>query len=181
MSADVNLADCIANKAMSIVLMQEYDCHKKVHALPMNRGLYNTVRGWKIPENENPSDDGYLVVYNRGTDDEYVSWSPKHVFDDGCKERNGNMLDFGDAVRAMKQGKQVARAGWNGSGMYAVLMNGYPDGVPANKETASKHRIEEGEIVKIRPYYALFTAQKDVASWAPSGSDTLAEDWYIVK
>ncbi|AUR95279.1 protein of unknown function DUF2829 [Vibrio phage 1.205.O._10N.222.51.A7] len=90
-------------------------------------------------------------------------------------------IDFGDAVRAMKDGKRVARAGWNGSGMYAVLMNGYPDGVPANKETAIKHGIEEGENIKFRPYYALFTAQKDIATWAPSGSDTLAEDWFIVE
>lgn len=79
----VNLAECIKNKTMNQAMMEEYQCHKRVHAIPMNRGAYNKVRGWKIPEGENPSDDGYLVVYNRGNDDEYVSWSPKHVFDDG--------------------------------------------------------------------------------------------------
>lgn len=83
MSNSVNLKDCIENKSMSSVLMDEYQCHKKVHMLPMNRGVYNKVRGWTVPENENPNDDGYLVVYNRGTNDEYVSWSPKHIADDG--------------------------------------------------------------------------------------------------
>ena len=36
------------------------------------------------------------------------------------------------------------------------------------------------DMVPYRAYWALFTAQKDVATWAPSCSDTLAEDWRIV-
>lgn len=79
----VNLKDCVANKCMSHAAMGKFKCHKEIHALPMTRGVYNKVRGWDIPSDENPDDDGYLTCYNRGTDDEYVSWSPKHVFDDG--------------------------------------------------------------------------------------------------
>jgi hypothetical protein len=79
----VNIAECIKNKTMSHAKMNKYDCHKQVHALPMNRGAYNKVKGWDIPKDENPNDNGYLVVYNRGSDDEYVSWSPKHIFEDG--------------------------------------------------------------------------------------------------
>lgn len=79
----VDIKACIENKAMKVVKMDKFKCHKEVNALPMKRGVYNVVRGWTIPENENPEDDGYLVVYNVGTNDEYVSWSPKKVFDDG--------------------------------------------------------------------------------------------------
>ena len=86
MENQVNISECIANKSMSQAKMQEFICHKHVHAIPMCRGSYNKVRGWEIPSNESPSDDGYLVVYNLGTDDEYVSWSPKHIFDDGYSE-----------------------------------------------------------------------------------------------
>jgi len=82
----VDLKQCIANKCMSHAAMALYTCHKKVHGLPLTRGVYNKVRGWDIPEDENPADEGYLVVYNRGTDDEYVSWSPKHIFEDGYTE-----------------------------------------------------------------------------------------------
>ncbi|WP_220271858.1 Thoeris anti-defense Tad2 family protein [Moraxella bovis] len=32
-----------------------------------------------------------------------------------------------------------------------------------------------------RAYLALKTAQNDVATWTPSVSDTLAEDWVIVE
>ncbi|MCU7962406.1 hypothetical protein L5M28_07415 [Shewanella sp. SW32] len=79
----VSLSQCIKHKAMSKVRMARYGCHKEVHALPLTRGAYNNARDWVIPENENPADEGYLVVYNLGTADEYVSWSPKHIFDDG--------------------------------------------------------------------------------------------------
>ena len=51
---------------------------KLIHATPMTRGAYNEYRGWTIPANENPEDEGYLVRYS----DSYESWSPKAVFED---------------------------------------------------------------------------------------------------
>lgn len=82
----VNIAECIKNKSMSLAAMPKFKCHKEVNAIPMNRGLYNHVRGWDIPKDENPEDKGYLVVYNCGTEDEYVSWSPEHIFNSGYSE-----------------------------------------------------------------------------------------------
>jgi hypothetical protein len=66
--------------------MKEYKCHKKVHAYPMSRGDYNLYRCWLTPEDENPKDEGYLVVYNRHQETHYESWSPKAIFDDGYSE-----------------------------------------------------------------------------------------------
>lgn len=66
--------------------MKRYQSHKVVHAEPMMRGEYNIYRGWALPANESPTDEGYLVVYSRGTPDHYESWSPKGVFDDGYFE-----------------------------------------------------------------------------------------------
>lgn len=96
----VSLSQCIKHKAMSEVRMARYGCHKEVHALPLTRGAYNNARDWVIPENENPADEGYLVVYNRGTTDEYVSWSPKHIFDDGyhALDACGRQLDHIDRM-----------------------------------------------------------------------------------
>jgi len=85
------------------------------------------------------------------------------------------------AVAAIKGGKKVARAGWNGRDMYAVIMPGYPDGVTVNEVTQKAHNLPEGTVLYYRPYFQLYTAQKDVAMWAPSGSDALAEDWLIVE
>ena len=60
---------------------------KSVLATTMTRGEYNEYRGWLIPENENPSEQGYLVEYVDGgkPNDErhtgYISWSPRDVFE----------------------------------------------------------------------------------------------------
>ena len=43
--------------------LKKYVGTKTIKAKPMTRGAYNDLRGWKVPENENPDDDGYLVVY----------------------------------------------------------------------------------------------------------------------
>jgi hypothetical protein len=68
---------------MSEDLLELYQSHKRLHARPMDRGTYNAYRGWTIPPDEDPTDPGYLTVYNRGTEDHYESWSPKGVFDAG--------------------------------------------------------------------------------------------------
>ena len=69
-----------------------YEGTKRVHAKPMNRGDYNVYRGWEVPADENPADEGYLVEYvdgGRGNDSRhagYISWSPKDVFERSYKE-----------------------------------------------------------------------------------------------
>lgn len=66
--------------------MIEYIGTKQVRAKPMTRGEYNTFRGWEVPADENPSDEGYLVEYVDGGKANttqyagYVSWSPADVF-----------------------------------------------------------------------------------------------------
>ena len=37
-------------------------------------------------------------------------------------------MDFGGAIKAAKEGKKVARLGWNGAGMFAYIVppNSYP-------------------------------------------------------
>jgi hypothetical protein len=57
---------------------------KMIKAEKMNRGDYNKFKGWKIPENENPLDEGYKVQYS----DDYTSWSPKEVFESAYKKLN---------------------------------------------------------------------------------------------
>lgn len=70
--------------------MKQYIGTKEVQATPMNRGDYNALRGWQVPENENPADDGYLVVYPNGEPNikefnGYVSWSPKKQFEEAYR------------------------------------------------------------------------------------------------
>lgn len=143
---------------------------KQVSAKPMNLGDYNKFKGWEIPKDEDPNKEGYLVKYS----DDYISWSPKEVFEQAYRTIDG--LTFGQAIEAAKQGKKVARKGWNGSGMFAYIVpaNSYP----AQTELGKKYWGER--VLPYRKYWALKTAQEDVAMWAPSGTDSLAEDWEIV-
>lgn len=85
-------------------------------------------------------------------------------------------MDFGEAIRAAKGGCKVCRSGWNGHDMYAYIVPAQL--FPAVTDIA---RREFGEMVPYRAYWALKTAQGDVATWHPSGSDSLAEDWVIVQ
>ena len=59
---------------------------KLIAYVAMSRLAYNELRGWTVPEDENPSDEGYLVNYigqepNTPHYDGYVSWSPKEIFE----------------------------------------------------------------------------------------------------
>ena len=79
----------------------------------MTRGDYNEYRGWQIPENEDPKEEGYLVEYQDGGKpcDErhagYISWSPKDVFERSYKPPKLNSsLTFGEALEHLKNGKK---------------------------------------------------------------------------
>lgn len=66
--------------------LNHYVGTKIVLAKPMTRQEYNDYRGWKLPENENGNDAGYLVEYPEGISNHaehrgYISWSPASQFD----------------------------------------------------------------------------------------------------
>jgi len=85
--------------------------------------------------------------------------------------------DFGQALDWLKAGRKVSRTGWNGSGMYVYYVPA--DSYPARTEIAKKE-FGENSLVPYREYLALKTAQNDIATWSPSTSDCLAEDWFVV-
>lgn len=154
---------------------------KIIKAVPMDRADYIAYRGWPLPENENGADLGYLVEYTDGGKpnvdghEGYVSWSPKEQFDKAYRPMAD--MAFGAAIEAIKAGHKVARKGWNGKGMfvYFVPANSYP----AQTGAAQSH-FGEGGMVPYNAYMALKGADNTVSTWAPSGSDALAEDWMIV-
>ena len=100
--------------------MKKYIGTKVIMAKPMTRGDYNIYRGWTIPENENPNDEGYLVKYS----DDYESWSPKAAFDSAYRSFDGGM-SFGHAIELMKMGFKLKRKGWNGKNLFDYQNNSY--------------------------------------------------------
>lgn len=91
-----------------------------------------------------------------------------------------HLFDFSEALKRLKEGKKLARSGWNGKGMFVVYQKGYPDGIPCNKQTAEAWGMREGEIFKCEPYLQIRMVNGSHAMWAPSINDCLAEDWYEV-
>lgn len=83
-------------------------------------------------------------------------------------------MNFGEAIHYAKAGKKVARTVW-GDGIYAYIVPA--QSFPAVTEIAKQ---EFGEMVPYREYWAINSGKRDVMTWAPSGSDSLAEDWVVV-
>ncbi len=154
---------------------------KIIRAEPMNRAAYNTFRGWELPADENGADEGYLVEYldggkpNTKTHQGYVSWSPKEQFNNAYREIVA--LTFGQAIEALKIGKRVARAGWNGKGMFLFL-------VPGSTFKVSRAPLlgiyPEGTEINYCPHIDMKTADGKIVPWLASQSDVLAEDWVMV-
>lgn len=149
--------------------MRKYIGTKIIHAEPMTRGAYNEYRGWPIPADENPADEGYIVRYS----DDYISWSPKEAFDEAYRPTDG--LPFGLAIEAMKKGLKVRRRGWNGKNQHIELASAIsyknPDGTVVNAE----HEAIGNQAVA-------FCGTSGVQmGWLASQADMLAEDWEIVE
>ena len=70
-------------------------------------------------------------------------------------------MDFGQALHQLRDSNRVARAGWNGRGMYLELQ------VP---DAHSKMTL---------PYIYMQTVQGDLVPWLASQTDMLSDDWVI--
>jgi hypothetical protein len=82
-------------------------------------------------------------------------------------------LTFGDALYALKKGQKVARAGWNGKGMWLFLISA-PDWQP--------HNVPTGILgLEKLPWIAMKTADNKVVPWLCSQTDALAEDWTVIR
>lgn len=89
-------------------------------------------------------------------------------------------MTFGAAIEALKNGNRVARAGWNGRGMWLVLVPGTPmaqlgDGTPYAKALGTGS-------CEILPHIDMWTVNANgrramLPGWVASQTDMLSEDW----
>lgn len=77
-------------------------------------------------------------------------------------------MNFGQAIESLKQGKKVARQGWNGKGIFIEL------------------QVPDAHSKMTHPYIFIDTtglqtdnqkAPKNRVPWLASQTDMLAEDW----
>lgn len=89
------------------------------------------------------------------------------------------IFDFGTALSLLKLGDKVSRKGWNGADMFVYLVPAASYPIQRNNLGTLGGMFPE-DLAPYREYLALKTAQNDIATWTPSCSDALAEDWYVV-
>lgn len=92
-------------------------------------------------------------------------------------------MDFGHAIDVLKSGGKVARAGWNGKGMWLALSPGKRD-LPSEKFWARANQeyaeTQDGS-AHVLPCITMKTATGEILmGWLASQTDMLAEDWEVV-
>jgi len=85
--------------------------------------------------------------------------------------------DFAEALTLLKHGARVARAGWNGKGMFLFLV---PGSVFKVNRAPLLGIYPEGTEITYCPHIDMKTADDKVVPWLASQSDLLAEDWILV-
>ena len=139
----------------------------------MTQDYYGTKHVTAWPQRKANSDEpGYAVKYADG----YVSWSPKEAFEEAYQPITA--MSFGHALAAMKAGKKVARAGWNGKGMFLFRVNG-------SRFTVNRAPLlgiyPEGTVIDYCPHYDMRTADGKIVPWLASQTDIDADDWTLVE
>lgn len=89
-------------------------------------------------------------------------------------------MNYSQALNSLDAGERVSREGWNGKHMWVTRQEGYPNGVPINANTAKATGIPEGTLVKILPYFTLYTVHGELVPWVASQTDQQANDWGVV-
>lgn len=86
-------------------------------------------------------------------------------------------FDFGQALNALRAGKKVQRAGWNGKDMFLFL-------VPGSKFQVNRAPLlgiyPEGTVIDYLPHIDMKTATGEIVPWLASQTDVLAYDWQLV-
>jgi hypothetical protein len=106
------------------------------------------------------------------------------------------LVSFGKAIEAMRNGKRIQRQGWNGKGLFvfmqvpaSVPISIVPkmSSLPQSVKDEFKRRLEkypekgkEDMDIRYRNQFALVHSSNEINGWAPSSSDTLAEDWIVL-
>jgi hypothetical protein len=162
---------------------------KLIKSIAMTLGDYNNYQGWTIPEDQDPSTKGFLVEYldggkaNHKDHEGYISWSPEHVFD-GAYQDVTKGVSFGAAIVLLKLGKKVARKGWNGKGMWLILVPGSENIKPVAGTPYSKAGIVEE--VQILPHIDMYTIDSSgrramMPGWWANCVEMISDDWVLVE
>lgn len=85
------------------------------------------------------------------------------------------LFDFGVALRLLKEGRKIARKGWNGKGMFIFRREG-------RLITGVDSTSPMGGDFESLPHLCMRTADgKCCVGWLASQTDMLGEDWIVIE
>jgi hypothetical protein len=92
-------------------------------------------------------------------------------------------MNFGEAIEELKSGKKMARSGWNGKGMWIILVPGTPNA--KLKEGTPYHDVLQTDHCEILPHIDMWTINAQgrramLPGWLASSSDMLSDDWVVI-
>ena len=92
-------------------------------------------------------------------------------------------LNFGDAIKALKEGKKVARKGWNGKNMHLWLKPAAIIKAEWCKDTMLKEIVDAngGEAEALGTICMKIADNKILTGWLASQTDMLCEDWMVIE
>lgn len=110
------------------------------------------------------------------------------------------LVDFGTAIKALKEGKRVQRTGWNGKGLFVFMqvpsrvhidivpkMTSLPQTVKDEFIRRNEKALNDGAnpphnftTIDYSNQVALVKPDNTINGWSPSISDALSEDWIIL-
>jgi len=111
-------------------------------------------------------------------------------------------VDFGTALHEVKNGKLIARKGWNGKGMFVFMrpadelhvsfvakqIMSLPQGVKdlywkdCLDKDGNERELEKDDVVKFTAYLCMKAADGSIVNgWLASQTDILSEDWIILE
>lgn len=84
-------------------------------------------------------------------------------------------MDFGDAIKLLKQGKKLQREGWNGKKQYIELATNISFKNTEDEIINAEHKAIGNKAIA-------FVGTSGVQlGWLASQADMLAEDWRIIE
>jgi hypothetical protein len=86
---------------------------------------------------------------------------------------------IGWAVYQMERGEKVRRAGWNGKGMWLILVPGSQDLTVDEGRPLAKAGLPIGLKFNYARHVDIWTASGTLVPWNCSQADLLADDWEI--
>ena len=86
-----------------------------------------------------------------------------------------SMFGFSDALSDLKSGHRVCRQGWNGKGMWLVLVE-----AKQWSTTIFNAPFQSDPAPRLLPWIAMKTADNSLVPWLASQTDILAMDWMSV-